>query len=765
MKGKLIKKITAVLLVFVIALSSFVACNKVKQNTVTPLVVGYSAFSQKFSPFFAESAYDQDVASMTQLSLMTTDRVGGIIYKAIDGETVKYNGTDYTYKGICNIDVKINKDAAGKATTTVYTMTIRDDVKFSNGEKMTADDIIFDYYVLCDPTYTGSSTVYSAPILGMKNYRYNNSLAEVTTPDAELANPSAATKAEFAKQLVAPLLTSELDWVKGLYKDGTIKNYGIDTAKMPAPKDGFYAFYGTAKGYDSTKKTEAAVLKDVIAEYGSDYKKLAAAYGDSTYFDTKAQDIALKQVLSKSSGDKVPNITGIKKISSTVVEVTTKGFDASAVYSICGIQVAPLSYYGDKAAYDYNNNKFGFTRGDLSKVQSKTTMPLGAGAYKFVKYENKVVYFEANDDFYKGTPVTKYIQFKETTDADKISGVGTGTIDVTDPSGSKDAFKEIADYNSNKKLTGDKLTTSLVDNLGYGYIGVNAATVNVKGDPSSAASKDLRKAFATIFCAYRETAIGSYYGEAASIINYPISSTSWAAPQKSDEGYRVAYSLTADGKDIYTSAMTAQQKTTAALEATKGLFIAAGYTFDAATGKFTAAPAGAKLSYEIIIPADGKGDHPSFAILTNAKKALASIGITLKINDPADSNVLWNKLSAGTQEMWTAAWGATIDPDMYQVYHSSNIAPNGTGSNYYHIKDATLDNSIMTARESDDKAFRKLTYKACLDIILDWGVEVPVYQRQNCILFSTLRVNMATVTPDITTYWGWMNDIEKLQMK
>ena len=96
MKGKLIKKITAVLLVFVIALSSFVACNKVKQNTVTPLVVGYSAFSQKFSPFFAESAYDQDVASMTQLSLMTTDRVGGIIYKAIDGETVKYNGTDFT---------------------------------------------------------------------------------------------------------------------------------------------------------------------------------------------------------------------------------------------------------------------------------------------------------------------------------------------------------------------------------------------------------------------------------------------------------------------------------------------------------------------------------------------------------------------------------------------------------------------------------------------------------------------------------------------
>ena len=33
----------------------------------TPLVVGYSEFSSKFSPFFAESAYDQDAQDITQL--------------------------------------------------------------------------------------------------------------------------------------------------------------------------------------------------------------------------------------------------------------------------------------------------------------------------------------------------------------------------------------------------------------------------------------------------------------------------------------------------------------------------------------------------------------------------------------------------------------------------------------------------------------------------------------------------------------------------
>ena len=70
----------------------------------------------------------------------------------------------------------------------------------------------------------------------------------------------------------------------------------------------------------------------------------------------------------------------------------------------------------------------------------------------------------------------------------------------------------------------------------------------------------------------------------------------------------------------------------------------------------------------------------------------------------------------------------------------------------------------MKARTSDDQAFRKATYKACLDIIIDWAVEVPIYQRQNCIIFSTERVKMDTVTPDITTFWVWWNDIEKLEM-
>ena len=76
----------------------------------TPLVVGYSPFSSKFSPFFAETAYDQDAQGMTQIALIPTDRLGQIVYKGIEGETIEFNGTEYTYTGPADIEVTENAD-------------------------------------------------------------------------------------------------------------------------------------------------------------------------------------------------------------------------------------------------------------------------------------------------------------------------------------------------------------------------------------------------------------------------------------------------------------------------------------------------------------------------------------------------------------------------------------------------------------------------------------------------------------------------------
>ena len=77
------------------------------------------------------------------------------------------------------------------------------------------------------------------------------------------------------------------------------------------------------------------------------------------------------------------------------------------------------------------------------------------------------------------------------------------------------------------------------------------------------------------------------------------------------------------------------------------------------------------LSYEAIVPGDGVGNHPAYGILTNAKEALATIGIDLQINDPSDSNVLWTAIESNpvSAEIWCAAWQATADPDTVSYTH------------------------------------------------------------------------------------------------
>ena len=720
-----------------------------------PLVYGTSALSQKFSPFYNQTAYDSDLVELTQVNLLTMDRTGAPVYNAIEGETIPYNGTDYTYTGVADISVEKGEE------TTTYDIKLREDVKFSDGENLTADDLIFTFYVLSDPSYTGTSSFYSTPIIGMKNYRANSTAVdEITDADLQAAIDSGAVDTEI-QAIMAGLLESDY----------------AAAEEVIASTPEFKEQYGDAAGYlvQTYSKDESytaasdkdQLISDIVAQYGNDYKALAAAYGDETVMDADvmaaAETVVVEQKKSEGVGEDVASIEGIKKVGDYEVTVTTEGYDATMIYQL-GVAIAPLHYYGDESKYDYENNQFGFERGDLSGVEAKTAEPMGAGPYKFVKYENKIAYLEANENYYKGTPKTKYVQFKEVQFADMIPGVENGTLDITMPDGNKTNMDQIKGINSNGEIAGDKMVANAVDFLGYGYIGINANNVNVGGVPDSEESKNLRKAIATVLAVYRDVSIDSYYGEAASVINYPISNTSWAVPQKSDSDYAVAYSKDVNGNSIYTDDMSAEQKYEAALQAALGFFEAAGYTVT--DGKVTAAPAGASMEYEVMIPADGKGDHPTFAVLTDASNALASIGFTLTVNDLSDSNILWNSINAGTNQLWAAAWGATADPDMYQVYHSSNIVgKGGTESNNYAIADPELDELIMQARQSDDQSFRKAAYKQCLDIILDWGVEIPVYQRKDVTLVSAERVNTDTIVQDMTPFYGWSTENEKIEMK
>jgi len=777
-------------------------------TTATPkvLVVGYDPFSAKFSPFFATTAYDFDVVGMTTAGLLTTDRDGGIVYNAIDGETVARGGVDYFYSGLADIGVDYNTTSG----LTTYSIEIRDDIRFSDGEYMTADDIIFSYYVLLDPYYIGSSTLSSVDIVGLKNYKFDDSNAEAA--QAQSAAAAATLLADLGTvdmdedfgdlvyQIMYDGLESEWDWIADdvvtnmshwawpyvKQVDGTAAT-SLANANVAAT---FVFFYGL-DDYSVVDKDQATVIGAITDMYEYDYVTLDAMYGGSGYrwlapeIENLSVEYAISDYLATNPGDAVGNITGITKVSDTEITVVVNGFDAAAIYQVCGISVAPMHYYGDETLFDYANDEFGFNNRvatSMDLLQLVTATPMGAGPYKFVEYTNNVVRFEANPYYYKGEPVTKYINFQVVTEDGKISGIVSGDIDVSNPSFSVVKFQEIDTINKYSGEDYDIITTNLVDNLGYGYFGISAFNVNVGDDPGSDASKALRTALAVVVSATRYTSINSYYGTAASVINYPISNTSWAAPKSGEVGYQVAFSKLPDGSAIYTAnpaTLAESVRLAAAKVAAKVWFEEAGYVFTD-TGntssfgghKYTVAtvPTGARTTYEIIVPGGGTGEHPAYMIAVEMANILADLGITIDINDPADSNELWDALDSGSQDMWTAAWGTTIDPDMYQIYHSNNVlvseggAANSTESNHYGIQDDTLDAKIMLARQSDDQAVRKALYKECLDIILSWAVEVPTYQRQNIIAFSTERVNMDTVTPGITTYYGWLAEVENIEM-
>ncbi len=764
------KRLVASLLVVAMVVGSFAGCGKKDEKSKggnKQLVIASEDFSNKFSPYFSESAADNNIVELTQVGLFPLDREGNTLYNSSKGEKSEYDGKEYTYEGIADMKVTKNPD------TTVYNIKLRDDIKFSDGEKMTIDDVIFGMYVVCDPSYTGSSTLSSAPIIGMQNYRYNSTLSTSVT-DEEVTNwlnTNVATNAKLQEKITGimkALLTVEFDDCKLVLSSEEYKKaYASIIGTATTPVQLMVNNLGQGK-LDAATLTEENVVDEVLKLYGTDYKTLSKSLkfegeGTETIFDADIQEAAktlyIEESVAAGKGQEVPNIEGIKKINDYELEITTEGYESTTIEKL-NVTVGPMHYYGDKAKYNYEANQFGFTRGDTSEVDKKTEKPVGAGPYKFVKYKDKVVYLKANKHYYKGEPKIKEIQYKATANADNIPGVQKGTIDMAEISGSKTNFEQIKKLNSNGKDTGDLITTQKTQFLGYGYIGLCANNIKVGNDGTSDASKAFRKGIATIMSAYREVSIDSYYGDAASIIQYPISNTSWAAPKQSDAGYVNAFSTDKDGKPIYKDSMKSEEKYAAAKKAALGYFELAGCTVE--NGKVTGAPEGTSLKIEAMIGADGSGDHPSFAILTDTKTALEELGITLEIQDLSDATTMWDKLKKGQGEIFVAAWGATPDPDMYQIYHSSQTE---AGSNHYRIADAELDDLILKARKSDNKEYRKATYKKCLDIIMNWAVEVPVYQRENAVIFSSERINTKTIAKDLTPFYEWHNEVEKMEMK
>ena len=158
---KLSKKLIAIILACVVAVGGtvgiIVACSTNKPQANDPetrtFTMSISTPDGVFNPYFSSSAYDSSITGLTQIGMLSTDSQG----KIVCGENEPTVAKDYTSK------------TEGAYTT--YEFLIKNGIKFSDGEPLTIDDVLFNLYVYLDPAYSGSATIYSTDIVGLKNYR------------------------------------------------------------------------------------------------------------------------------------------------------------------------------------------------------------------------------------------------------------------------------------------------------------------------------------------------------------------------------------------------------------------------------------------------------------------------------------------------------------------------------------------------------------------------------------------------------------------
>lgn len=706
------------------------------------LVASTSGLEGKFCPLFTASAADQDVVSFNNITLLAVDRMAEPIYNGIEGETKEYNGTEYTYTAPANVEMVENADGSVN-----YNIQLRDDLKFHDGSDVTVDDIIFTFYSYFDPTYDGSATLYSNDIKGLAAYRSGMSTLASLIGNAGRDNTDFTYFTQEQQEAFWAAVDDGGTKFAQEIVDYMMENGATDVASAAAG----WAYPGLPADATATDFFEA-----IGAAYDWNFSACEAETAGTALSELIPEDVYAMGTQGVETGEAAPNVEGIVRVDDHNMSVVTNGVDATMIYQL-GINPCSMKYYGDESLYDFENNKFGFTKGDLSKARGLNGSPMGSGAYVFDDYTSGTVHMSANENYYKGAPKTAHLNIVESQEADMVTGVQAGTLDISQPSYSMEVEEQIKEINGNDSTTGDVISTFLHDYRGYGYMAISANKVNVGGDPASDASKALRKAICTVIAPFRDSGIRSYYGDTATTLNYPISTSSWASPNETDPGYAVCFSTDASGNPLYTDGMSDEERIEAGKAGALTWFEAAGFTV--ADGKVTAAPAGAKLQYECKIGAGGQGDHPTFMILQEAKNAFAEIGIDFIVTDIANASDLFASYQSGEAEMWCAAWQSTADPDMYQLYHSQG------STNYYCINDANLDELIEAGRQTLDTESRKTIYKEAMDIILDWGVELPCYQRSECTLVSSERVNIDTVVPDQSPYYTWKDEIEKLELK
>lgn len=116
------------------------------KNRKDTLIVGFAAPEGKFNPIYASSMDDTYVTDIVFDSLLLND---------VQGNPIAHVAKKWD----------ISED------NKIYTFHLNKDIKFSNGEELTAKDVEFTYTALCDPKYDGARTDAVDKLVGYKEYQ------------------------------------------------------------------------------------------------------------------------------------------------------------------------------------------------------------------------------------------------------------------------------------------------------------------------------------------------------------------------------------------------------------------------------------------------------------------------------------------------------------------------------------------------------------------------------------------------------------------
>ncbi len=541
-----------------------------------------------------------------------------------------------------------------------------------------------------------------------------------------------------------------------MYTEGYVQ---VKYAKGADGKDDRTKIESLTKQYPEAVTTKEAAIDYVYGDVVA--RKLdqilmywATATTLLTEFTAKAKEVILHENISDDGTLAVQNISGIVSLGHTdaagskitvngteytvasghnadgtvtndaeydVLQITIKGIDPKAIWNFA-ITVAPQHYYGEgsKVGVDIANNKFGVEyasfdfMADIIQSPRNIKLPMGAGSYKVTDadnsdnpsenkfYTNNVVYFKANNYFettganINNAKIEK-VRYQIVSSANAIAQLESGSVHYISPSLTTENYEKL------NGMAGDGFVTLTSDQLGYGYIGVNASKIN---------DINLRKA---IMCAMNTSLALDYYrAGTASQIYWPMSKVSWAYPDGAaaeDNGFDYPQI----GKWNESVAQSNIQK----------------YMQEA--GVSAGDPA---LEVTFTIAGSNLQDHPTYKVFRDAAAMLNDLG--WEVDVVCDTQAL-TKINPGSLEVWAAAWSSALDPDLYQVYHKDSTATSTLAWGYNYLKTSgtsdemailnELSDLIDQARETNDKAERSELYQQAMEQILDLAIELPVYQR------------------------------------